>query len=373
MIPITRLSVGQEEAKAAAEAVLSGWLTVGKRCESFEQSVARYVGAEHAVTVNSCTTGLHLALLAAGVKQGDEVICPSHSFIASANAILYAGARPKFVDIDPRTYNIDPGLIEAAISEKTRAILPVSQIGLGADIPAILEIAKRHNLKVVEDAAPSMGALAAGKFIGSMSDFTCFSFDARKILTTGEGGVVTTNDAGAASRLRRLRAHAASTSTADRHQAGQVRFEEYPELGFNYKMTDIQAAIGLVQMGRIQEIVEERRRVAHRYNSLLADLECIDVPYEPAGWRHVYQSYCVRLKNGKPQLAVMNEMAQAGVATRRIMAIHREPLYKAMYPSLSLPATENATDRTLLLPMFVGLTDSEQDEVVRVLREAVGC
>ncbi len=373
MIPITRLSVGEAEAKAAAEAVMSGWLTVGKRGESFEEAVARYVGAKHAVAVNSCTTALHLALIAAGVKKGDEVICPSHSFIVSANAILYAGARPKFVDIDLRTYNIDPGLIEAAISEKTSAILPVSQIGLGADIPAIMEIARRHNLKVVEDAAPSLGAWAAGKFIGSLSDFTCFSFDARKILTTGEGGIITTNDTAAASRLRQLRAHAASTSTADRHKSDQVRFEEYPELGFNYKLTDIQAAIGLVQMGRVQEIVAERRRLAHRYHSLLADLECIELPYEPAGWRHVYQCYCVRVKNGKPQLAIMNEMARMGVATRRIMAIHREPFYKAMYPSLSLPATENATDTTLLLPIFVGLTDSEQDEVVRVLRAAVTC
>jgi perosamine synthetase len=373
MIPITRLSVGQEEAKAAAEAVMSGWLTVGKRCESFEQAIAQYVGAEHAVTVNSCTTALHLALLAAGVKEGDEVICPSFSFIASANGILYAGAKPRFVDIDPQTYNINPALIEAAITEKTRAIVPVSQIGLGADIPAIREIAKRHNLKVVEDAAPSMGAMVAGKRIGSLSDFTCFSFDARKILTTGEGGVITTNDTSAAKRLRQLRAHAASTSTADRHRSDEVRFEEYPELGYNYKMTDIQAAIGLVQMGKVREIVEERRRLAHRYNSLLRDVACLDLPHEPAGCRHVYQSYCVRLKNGKTQLAIMNEMARAGVATRRIMAIHREPFYKALYPSLSLPVTEKATDTTMLLPIFVGLTDSEQDEVVRVLRVAVGC
>lgn len=351
---------------------MSGWLTVGKRGESFERAVAQYVGAEHAIAVNSCTTALHLALVAAGVKPGDEVICPSFSFIASANAILYAGATPRFVDIDPRTYNMNPALIEAAITKKTSAIVPVSQIGLGADIPAVREIAKRHNLKVVEDAAPSLGAMVGDKFIGSMSDFTCFSFDARKILTTGEGGVVTTNDANAAARLRRLRAHAASTSTADRHRSDQVRFEEYPELGYNYKMTDIQAAVGLVQMGRVREIVAERRRLAQRYNSLLADVKGIGLPYEPAGWRHVYQSYCVGLENGKPQLAVMNEMAQAGVATRRIMAIHREPFYRAMYPSLSLPVTEKATDTTMLLPMFVGLTDSEQDEVVRVLKKAVG-
>lgn len=371
MIPITRLSVGEEEAKAAAEAVMSGWLTVGKRGERFEQAIAQYVGAEHAVTVNSCTTALHLALLAAGVKQGDEVICPSYSFIASANAILYAGATPKFVDIDPRTYNIDPARIEAAISDKTSAIVPVSQIGLGADIPTVLEIAKRHNLKVVEDAAPSMGATVAGKFIGALSDLTCFSFDARKILTTGEGGVVTTNDAAAAARLRKLRAHAASTSTADRHKSDQVRFEEYPELGYNYKMTDIQAAIGLVQIGRIQEIVNERRRLGQRYNNLLADVKGIATPYEPPGYRHVYQSYSVRLTNGKAQLAVMNEMAQKGVSTRRIMAIHREPFYKTMYPSLKLPVTEEITDTTMLLPMFVGLTDAEQDEVVRVLKTAV--
>ncbi len=351
---------------------MSGWLTGGKRCEGFEQAVAQYVGAQHAIAVNSCTTALHIALIAAGVRPGDEVICPAYSFIASANAILYAGAIPRFVDIDPRTYNIDPALIEAAITKRTTAILPVSQIGLGADIPAILEIARRHGLKVVEDAAPSLGATVCGQFIGSLSDFTCFSFDARKILTTGEGGIITTDDTEAAARLRKLRAHAASTSAADRHRSSQVRFEEYPELGYNYKMTEVQAAIGLVQMGRVHEIVNERRRLGQRYNTLLADVKGIDLPYEPEGWRHVYQSYAIRLKNGKPQMDFMNDMAQLGVATRRVMAIHREPFYRTMFPSLSLPVSEGASDNAVLLPMFVGLSDSEQDEVVRALRSAMG-
>jgi perosamine synthetase len=372
MIPITRLSVGEDEAAAAADVVRSGWLMVGKRGQEFEEMVADYVGARHAIATNSCTTALHLALIAAGVKQGDEVICPSFSFIASANAILYAGAIPVFVDIDPKTYNINPCLIEAAITPRTKAILPVSQIGLAADIPAVLEIARRHKLRVVEDAAPSLGATIQGKRIGSLSDLTCFSFDARKILTTGEGGMITTNDEDFAKRLRMLRAHAASLSTADRHKSTNVSFEEYPELGYNYKLTDIQAAIGIVQMKKVQTIIEERRRLAHRYKTLLGGDERIETPFEPENYRHVYQSFCVRLRNGKSQISVMNDLAARGIATRRVMAIHLEPLYKGRVAGGALPVTERATAETFLLPMFVGLTDQEQDEVVGALKQVLG-
>jgi dTDP-4-amino-4,6-dideoxygalactose transaminase len=371
MIPITRLNIGEAEAKAAADTVLSGWLMVGKQCRRFEEMVAEYVGARHAVAVNSCTTALHLALIAAGIGPGDEVICPSFSFIASANAILYAGATPKFVDINPKTFNIEPRFIESAITENTKAILPVSQIGLPADIPAIMEIANHYNLKIVEDAAPSLGSMINGNYIGSISDYTCFSFDARKILTTGEGGMITTNDEKAANLLRRIRAHGASSSTADRHKATQVTFEEYCELGYNYKLTDIQGAIGVIQMGKINDVVNERRRLAERYNLLLSDEGRVILPFEPKGWRHVYQSYCVRLNTKKPQNEVMNEMAKKGVATRRIMAIHFEELYKKLYPEISLPVTEKATRETLLLPIFVGLTNSEQEEVVDTLKRAL--
>ncbi len=371
MIPITRLSVGAAEADAAAETIRSGWLTQGKVGQQFERAVAEYVGARHAIATNSCTTALHLALVAAGVKPGDDVICPSYTFIATANAIVYAGARPVFVDIDPRTFNIDAGLIEAAVTPRTRAIVPVSQIGLPADLPAIRDIAVRHGLAIVEDAAPSLGAMIGPARLGSISDFTCFSFDARKILTMGEGGVVTTNDDEAAERVRALRAHAASISADARHSARDVVIESYPEVGYNYKLTDVQAAIGLVQMGRLDAIIEERRRLAARYARLLGDESRVTLPWAPPGYRHVYQSYCVRLHDGVEQRAVMAELARAGVASRRIMAIHLEPAYRAQRPAPSLPVTEAAAAQTILLPMFVGLTDAEQRHVATALRRAL--
>jgi dTDP-4-amino-4,6-dideoxygalactose transaminase len=371
VIPITRLSVGQEEADAAAEAVRSGWLTQGPRVQRFERAVADYVGTKHAVAVNSCTTALHLALIAAGVKPGDEVVCPSFSFIATANAIVYAGARPVFVDVDPHTYNIDPGLVEAALTARTTAIMPVSQIGLAADVPGIRSLADRYGLKVVEDAAPSLGATWQDRKVGSLSDLTCFSFDARKILTTGEGGMITTDDDEAARRLRALRAHAASISADARHTASGVVIESYPEVGYNYKLTDIQAAIGLVQMTRLEAIVAERRRLAARYRMLLGGDARLGLPSEPPGHRHVYQSYCVRLDEGFRQHDVMGALAAAGVASRRIMAIHLEPAYRRLSPDLRLPVTEAATSQTILLPMFVGLTDQEQNHVAAALRDAL--
>ena len=363
MIPITRLSVGAAEAEAAAETIRSGWLAQGKRTIEFENLVAKYVGAEHAIAVSSCTTALHLALVVAGVGRGDEVICPSFSFIATANAIRFAGATPVFIDIEPWSYNIDPALIEKAITPRTKAILPVSQIGLPADLHSILEIARRHGLKVVEDAAPSLGAMIEDRFVGSISDFTCFSFDARKILTTGEGGVITTNDGDAAERLRKLRAHSASVPMLARHTISSVVLETYDELGFNYKLTDFQAAIGVVQMDRVEEFIAARRRLARRYNERLGGTEGLEIPYEPVGYRHVYQSYCVRLTGPQTQLDIMKAMAKRDLATRRVIAIHKEPAYVAEYGHLSLPHSEAAATRTLLLPMFAGLKDSELEEV----------
>ncbi len=373
MIPITRPVVGDEEAAAAAEAIRSGWLSQGERVREFEDAVARYVGAEHAIATSNCTTALHLALIAAGVGPGDEVICPSFSFIATANSIVHAGATPVFVDIDRRTYNIDVAAIEAAITPQTRAIMPVDQIGLAADIPAVIEIARRHGLRVVEDAAPSLGATVGESRIGGLSDFTCFSFHPRKSITTGEGGVITTNDAAAAERLRTIRSHGASVSDLARHQSGTTDIEEYRELGYNYRMTDIQGAIGVVQMRRLDEVVGARRRLAERYTALLAGDDRIEIPYEPADRRHTYQSYCIRLHTTRPRPEIMNALAARGIATRRgVMAIHLEPYYRERYPSLSLPVTEAATAETLLLPLYAGMTEAEQDEVVQELRANLG-
>lgn len=373
MIPITRPWVGDEEAAAAAEAVRSGWLSQGARVQAFEAEIARYVGARHAVATTNCTTALHLALIAAGVGPGDEVICPSFSFIATANAIVHAGATPVFVDIEPASYTIAPQLVEAAITPRTKAIMPVDQIGLAADVPAIQTIAARHGLTVVEDAAPALGATVGEARVGSMAAYTCFSFHPRKSITTGEGGVITTNDDAAAARLRRLRSHGASLSDLARHQSGTTEIETYAELGYNYRMTDVQAAIGLVQLGKLEQVLQARRRLALRYNAAFAGDARLQIPCEPDGRRHTYQSYCMRLRGSRPRAAIMAELAEQGIATRRgVMAIHLEPYYRARLPELRLPETERATEETLLLPLYVGMTDAEQECVIAALLAALG-
>ncbi|HLZ70661.1 MAG TPA: DegT/DnrJ/EryC1/StrS family aminotransferase [Dehalococcoidia bacterium] len=372
MIPITRPWVGEEEAAAAAEVVRSGWLSQGPRVQAFEVELARYVGARCAVATSNCTTALHLALLAAGVRPGDEVICPSFSFIATANAIVHAGATPVFVDIDPATYTVDPGQLEAAITARTAALMPVDQIGLAADMAAIREIAERHGLPIVEDAAPALGATVGEARVGSLASFTCFSFHPRKSITTGEGGVITTDNTEAADRLRRLRSHAASTSDLARHRSGSIELETYEELGFNCRMTDMQAAVGLVQLQKLEQILGERRRLAERYRAAFAGEARLETPAEPADRRHTYQSYCVRLRGGRPRARIMTELAGKGIATRRgVMAIHLEPYYRQQTPDLCLPETERAAAETLLLPLYVGMTGDEQDAVVAALRTAL--
>jgi perosamine synthetase len=371
VIPITRPSLGDEEVAAAAEVIRSGWLTQGEKVQQFETAVASYVGAKHAVAVSNCTSALHLALVAAGIGPGDEVICPSFSFIATANAIVHAGARPVFVDIEPRTYNMDPKLVEAAITSRTKAVMPVDQIGLAADIPAINAIAKGHGLRVIEDAAPSLGATVGDRRVGGLSDLTCFSFHPRKSITTGEGGVITTDDDDAATLLRRLRSHAASTSDLQRHKSGTTQFEEYRELGYNYRMTDIQAAIGVVQMGKLDAAIAERRRLAACYGELLRGCEFLDVPYEPPDRLHTYQSYCVRVRSAQQREAIMVELAGRGIATRRgVMAIHLEPYYRQVAREVRLPITEQCTAETLLIPLFPGLTDEEAGYVAESLLSA---
>ncbi|MBI5949478.1 MAG: DegT/DnrJ/EryC1/StrS family aminotransferase [Chloroflexi bacterium] len=371
MIPITRPVVGDQEVAAAAAVIRSGWLTQGAKVAEFERAVCAYVGAGHAVATSSCTAALHLALVAAGVGPGDEVICPSLSFIATANAVLHAGATPVFVDIEPATLNIDARAVEAAITPRTACIMPVDQLGLAADIDAIGAIARRHGLPVVEDAAPALGANVGARRVGSLSTLTCFSFHPRKVITTGEGGMITTGDEGMAARLRSLRSHAASTSDLARHGSAAPDFEEYREVGYNYRMTDIQAAIGLVQVDRLEGILAERRRLGLRYNTLLAGL--VVTPVDAPGREHTFQSYCVRLPDAARRPAVMAHLAARGIATRRgVMAIHLEPAYRGRFPGLSLPETESAAASTMLLPLFPGMGDAAQDEVVAALREALG-
>src|SRR5713226_6036196 len=374
-VPITKPALGEEEARAPFESIRSGWVTQGPKVAEFEKAVAAYVGATHGIATTSCTTGLHLALATAGVGPGDEVIVPSFTFIASANAILYTGATVVFADIDPRTYNIDPNDIEHRITKRTKAIMPVDQIGMTADMDAINAIAKTHGVDVVEDAAPTIGSSYKGRKTGSNAHQTVFSFHPRKVITTGEGGMITTDDDTLADRARKLRAHGMTVSDLDRHNADRVIIEEYNELGFNYRMTDIQASIGLVQLRRLDELLRIRRAKAARYNTELAEVKGIEVPFVPSYASHTYQSYCLRLTKDcrLDREDLMTNLLRRGIATRRgVMASHLEKTYTSRYGTVSLPVTEEATRSTMLIPLFATLTDEEQSWVIKSLREELG-
>jgi dTDP-4-amino-4,6-dideoxygalactose transaminase len=370
MIPITIPYLDDAEARAAAEVVRSGWLTQGPRVEQFERALADYCAATHAVAVSSCTTALHLALLALGVGPGDEVVCPSMSFIASANAIRHAGATPVFADVDPRTFNLDPEAAEAAITPRTRAILVVHQIGLPANIDRFQALARRHGVEILEDAACAIGSRYKGRPIGGNGSIACFSFHPRKVISTGEGGMVTTDSESQARRLRLLRQHGMSVSDTVRHSARQVIIEEYEELGYNYRLTDIQAAIGLEQLKRLDEIVRLRRGLAARYDRDLAGISWLRTPYVPDWAEPNYQSYAVTLTDDAPigRNELMQRLLDAGIATRRgIMLAHRERAYAGLERRPHLPNSEWASDHSLLLPLYPQMTAAEQDRVIDTL------
>lgn len=371
VIPVARPSLGEEEAAAAREAILSGWVTQGPQVAAFEEEFATYVGAHDACAVSSCTAALHLALLAVGVRPGDEVVTVSHSFIATANAVRYCGATPVFVDIDPRTYNMDPALLEAAITPRTRAIMPVHQMGLPCDLPAILAVARRHALPVVEDAACAIGSeiLTNGSWerIGRPhGDVACFSFHPRKVITTGDGGMLTTNDAALDRQFRLLRQHAMSVPDTVRHAAKAVVFEEYPQVGFNYRMTDIQAAVGRVQLRRLPGLLEERVALGERYTRGLRDVSGLVPPVVPPGVRPNYQSYPVEVTPAYPLTRdeLMRALLRRGISTRRgIMNAHQEGACAELPPAW-LPHSEHARDTVILLPLYCSMTEREQDHVL---------
>lgn len=370
-VAFSRPCFGEAEAEAAAAAVRSGWVVGGPRLRELEEGFAAVGGATHAVGVSSWTTGGFLLLKALGIGPGDEVIVPSLTFIASVNVIVHVGATPVFADIDPRTYNVDPEDVAARVTPRTRAILPVDQIGLPCEIDRINDIAARYGLLVIQDAACSVGAHFRGQPVGALAPATVFSLHARKLVTTGEGGMILTDDEALAARLRRLRHQGMSLSDYERHGSSPTTFESYPEIGYNFRMTDVQAAIGVVQLKRLPEMLERRRRVAERYTAALSNHRWLEPPFVPAHVEPNWQSYQVRLRPDAPlsRNGLMEALHAQGIPTRRgVMASHLEPPYRDTAPPL--PHTKRAAEECLLLPIHPALDEAGVEAVLSAIDRA---
>ena len=374
-IPITKPFFDEEEKKAVCAVLDSGWVVQGSKVAEFERLVSEYVGAKFAKASTSCTTSLHLALLALGIGKGDEVLVPSFTFIASANAIEYTGAKPVFVDIDLNTFNIDAQKVEECLErDKThsvKAIIPVHLFGLCADMKRIMELAREYHLFVVEDAACALGSLYNGKHAGTFGDASCFSLHPRKIVTTGEGGMLTTNKLEIATNVERLRNHGATVSDKTRHDMGVSLLSDYDVLGWNYRMTDLQGAIGVVQMHKLSWIIEKRVEKAKRYDEELKGLSWLKTPYVPDSYRHTYQSYVTLVQSNELRNQVMATLAEKGIATRQgTHAVHTLNYYKNKYNLKDEDYPNSlAVDRlSMTLPLYPQMTDDEQDYVINQLK-----
>lgn len=401
-IPIARPYFGKEEEAAVCEVLRSGWVVQGPRVAAFEEAFKKFLGVTEAVATSSCTTALHLALGAAGIGPGDEVVVPSFTFIASANAIEYVGARPVFVDVDPRTYTMAPEKLDEYVRQCSRrgsplpkAVIPVSLFGLCADMGAIARIAKEHALIMIEDAACGFGASREGRRAGTEALVGCFSFHPRKAITTGEGGMVVTGDAGIAQTVRMLRDHGASKSDLERHAShGGSLLPEYRVLGHNYRMTDLQGALGVVQMEKAATVLQKRREAAVYYDYLLRQVEEIVPPFTPRGFGHAYQSY-VCLYRGRERYAAEDEkidwekaeranqarnllmaaLEERGISVRQgTHAVHTLEYYRQKYGlrDRDLPRAYLADRLSMALPLYCGITPEEQERVIRELKAALG-
>lgn len=366
-IPLQSTYFDKKEEKAVASVLRSGWVTQGPRVAEFENIVKNYVGAKYAVATTSATTALFLSLKALGVGKGDEVLVPSFSFIATTNVVVHVGATPVFIDIDPKSYNINTDLIDKLITPKTKAIIPVDQVGLPCDLDKVYKIAKTYKLHVIEDAACGLGSKYKDKMIGGRGRSVCFSFHPRKIITTGEGGMITTNSKTHADNLRMLRHHGMSVSDVVRHESNKITREAYPIVGYNFRMSDIQAAIGIEQMKKIQKILKKRAYLANRYTKRFSESKWIAPPYASKDCTPNWQSYIIRLRPNKniSRDNLRQKLLDVGIATQiGIMSAHLEMPYRKMYKDLYLPETESATKETITLPLYFQMTEDEQDYVI---------
>jgi dTDP-4-amino-4,6-dideoxygalactose transaminase len=368
-IPMTKPWFDEREVAAAGAAVQSGWVTQGARVIEFEEAIARLVDVPYAVAVSSCTTALHLGMVAYGVGPGDDVVVPSLSFVATANAVRYVGARPVFADVDPEHHNMTAATVEAALTPATRAVIVVDQYGTPADIEPIRALARRRGLDIIEDAACAIGSTYRGRPVGAESHFAAFSFHPRKLLVTGEGGMITTSDAGLAERLRRLRQHGMSVSTFERHHDERPVSEQYVETGYNYRLTDIQAAMGVVQALKLPAMVRRRRELAESYHELLAGIPGLAMVRDPEHGETNYQTFWVVLPDEYPVSAdvLLAVLKRHGINARHgIPCAHLEPAFSDLEP-VSLPTSEHISRQSILLPMFHTMTHEDQRRVADVM------
>jgi len=372
VIPVSKPYIGDEEVRAVAEVLRSGWLVQGERVARLERMVAEYVGVKRAIAVSSGTAALHLALLALDV-EGGEVILPPLTYAATANAIVHAGATPVFADVDSTTYTIDPRSVEAKLTPRTKAILPVHLYGHPAPMDEILEIAERRGLAVLEDAAEALGAEYRGRRVGSLGDAACLSFHPVKTITTGEGGMVLTDDEGLAARLGALRSHGEDTSAWDRER-GKASSRRHILIGLNYRMSDVAGAIGVEQMKRIDRFVEARRRNASLLTERISRLKGVKPPYEAPGVKHAYQYYVASLDRAEIRPELMKRLRERGVGCAvHFNCVHLEPAYRERFGTGEglCPVAESISPRLITLPMFVELTPFEIEMVASSLGDAL--
>ncbi|MBP9853331.1 MAG: DegT/DnrJ/EryC1/StrS family aminotransferase [Candidatus Omnitrophica bacterium] len=411
MIPVAKPYLTDDEVKAAQEVILSGWVTQGPKVAEFENAFKQFVGAEYACATSNCTTALHLALKVCGVSPGDVVITVSHSFIATANVVRQCLAEPVFIDIDPNTYNMCPRRLEKFLQEECEtqpdglyfknihelsceetplhyieqrqgrisAILAVHQMGMPCNLNQILPLAKKYNLPVVEDAACAIGSeiffdnrIMFEKIGRPHGDVVCFSFHPRKVITTGEGGMITTNNAEYDRKFRLLRHQGMDVSDIARHESKTVQFEQYTTTAYNYRMTDIQAAIGLEQLKKLPKIIEQRRKIVEMYRRKLSDVDYFRLIEEPAYCKTNWQSFPIRVLDSSPRSRdeIMQYLMDHDIATRRgIMNIHQEQPY--LNKIWQLPESEAARDQTIILPVYHTLSEKAVDLIVEQLKMAI--
>jgi perosamine synthetase len=385
MIPITRPLIDQDDFKAIQAPLQSGWLVQGPNVARFEEMVARCCGVRFGVATSSCTTALHLSLVAAGIGPGDMVLVPSFTYVATANAVEHAGARPVFIDIDPETLNISIERLEEYLHENEsagrplpKAVIPVHLFGLCADMPGILKLRECYAFTIIEDAACALGSSIHGEHAGSFGLAACFSFHPRKLITTGEGGMVVTQDEGIAHRLRVLRDHGADISDHSRHLNGQGEMPDFNCLGYNYRMTDIQGALGCSQMAKLHRIIRERRRLADVYRALLGEIPWLRLPASPEGFWHTYQSFVCRIRipgkdpseTGKIRNALLAHLGKAGISSRPgTHAVHLLGYYRRRYGLTSehCPGARLAHYNTITLPLYAGMTVEDLDRVAEAI------